>query len=137
MEVKGRMSRLSSDARAAEAGLKTWATHERARQEQKYRQQMAAALQLIQIVRVWEQPTADGYQGVFLDVLNATDTPVVELLVSIHYWSGQQLVGTDDSCRVAATIPAGQTGRVGCYKQQVAGATAVQPQITDVRWGER
>lgn len=120
--------------RAGAAAVDTWLRHERALQEEENRENIAAAFQAIQIVRAWEQPTSDGYQGVFLEVHNGTDTPVLELAVNIHYLGGQQLLATDDTCRVAVAIPAGQTIQVGCYKRQVPGTTGLQPQIADVRW---
>ncbi len=121
-------------ARAAAAALGTWATHEQARQEMKARKRSAKALQSVRIVRTWEQPAADGYQGIFFDVQNGSTATVSQLAVDIHYLSGQQLIGTDSSCRLSVNIPPGQTARLGCYKRHVAGATAVTPQIVDLRW---
>ena len=72
--------------------------------------------------------------GVFFDVHNGTDTTVSELAVDLHYLSGQQLLGTDNSCRLAVNIPPGQTARLGCYKRVVSGSTGVSPQVVDVRW---
>jgi hypothetical protein len=123
--------------RAGAAALDTWARHERARREEEYREQMAAAVQAIQIIRVWEEPTADGYQGVFLDVQNGTDTAVSELALPLHYFGGEQPLVTDDSCRVVVNIPAGGTGRVGCYKRQVPGTTSISAQIADVKWQQQ
>jgi hypothetical protein len=95
---------------------------------------MAAAFAAVQITQAWEQPTADGYQGIFLEVHNGAAAHVVELAFDIHYLNGQQLLGTDDTCRVAVNIPPGQSARVGCHKQQASAATGVQPRIADVRW---
>jgi predicted Zn-dependent protease len=120
--------------RAAAAALDTWAKHERALNEQERREGMAAALQAIRIVQVWEQPTADGRQGIFFDVFNGTNATVAGLAVDLHYGAGQQLLGTDNSCRLSVNIPPGQTARLGCYKSHVPGATGVNPQIVDVRW---
>lgn len=120
--------------RAAAAGLDTWAKHQRALNEQERREQMAAALQLIRITRVWEQPTATGQLGIFFDVHNGANATVTGVAVDLHYVAGQQLLGTDNSCRMSVNIPPGQTARLGCLKQVVAGATAVQPQIMDLRW---
>ena len=120
--------------RAVGAAADTWVKHDKAKQEQKHRERMASAHQAIQIVRTWEQPTADGHMGVFFDVHNGTDTTVSELAVDLHYLSGQQLLGTDNSCRLAVNIPPGQTARLGCYKRVVSGSTGVSPQVVDVRW---
>jgi len=120
--------------RAAAAGLDTWAKHERALSEQERREGMAEALQAIRIVQVWEQPTADGHQGIFFDIFNGTNGTVSELAMNLHYAAGQQILGTDNSCRLSVNIPPGQTARLGCYKRLVPGATGVQPQIVDVRW---
>ncbi len=119
--------------RAGAAAVDTWSRHERALQEEEQRKHVAAAFQAIQIIRAWEQPTADGHQGILLEVRNGTDRPVVELVISVHV-RGQQLLGTDNSCRAAVSIPAGQIGQMGCYKRQVAGATGLQPEIANVRW---
>jgi predicted Zn-dependent protease len=118
--------------RAATAGLDTWAKHERALNEEERRKRMAT-MQAIRIAIAGEQPTPDGHVAIVLDVYNGTGAPISQLAIDIQYLSGQQLLGTDNSCRQAVSIPAGQTARLGCALLQVPGATGINPQIVDAR----
>src|SRR5262245_1341144 len=105
--------------RAAGAALDTWAKHERALNEQEHRERMAAAQQAVRIVGMGQQPTAEGYQAIVLDVYNGTPAPISQLAIDVQYVSGQQLLATDNTCRQPVNIPPGQTARLGCYLRQV------------------
>jgi len=121
--------------RALQGAAEALRKHQAAEAEESRRK--AALQQLnssVQIVRVWEQPTADGQVGVFFDVYNGSGQAIQGLTIHMHYFSGQQLLGTDPSCQVNLQILPGHQARGGCYKRLLPGTTGMTPQIAQIHW---
>jgi len=120
-------------ARAAAAALETYTRYLGTRDEKRRREELAARLAKVQILRAFEGRTADE-RWLYLDVYNGTDRSIGELAIAIHYTSDQEVLATDESCTSEVAIPPGATQRVACDKQSIPDAKAFVAEIVDVGW---
>ena len=120
-------------ARATAAALETYARYLGTRDEKLRREELAARLAKVQILRAFEGRTADD-RWLYLDVYNGAERAIAELAIAIHYTSGQEVLATDESCTSEVAIPPGTTQRVACDRQSIPHATAFTAEIMDVDW---
>ncbi len=119
-------------AQALGATLDAFLKHREARKERRERDRAAQTVSNLQLRRAFEWPTQDGSQGVFVEVYNPGPRTITAFQFAVDYLQGQQVLYTDNQCRGATSIPPGQVGQVGCYKQPVPGAFSWQIRLVDI-----
>lgn len=78
----------------------------------------------LEVRRAYEALSREGYFAIFVDIYNGGSVTLGDVQFAIEYLRDGRLVAADPGCGGAVEIPPGETGRLGCYKREIAGSTS-------------
>jgi len=105
-----------------ELGLNTYTQYLDAKKEQVKREHEKSRnesyLRFVRVANVRQQPTSDGYMGLFADVTNLSDTLMKKVMLTVYYLDGADKVLYSE-VQELSNIPSSGTANAGFYLRNV------------------